>query len=147
MEAADPQAPCSIDRHFVALTTNTQAAAEFGIQRTLGFWDWVGGRFSLWSAIGLPIAIAIGSGNSGRYWAALMRWTPTFSQPLWSNLPVRLGLLDVWYRNFCQFSSRCIAPYSHGLRRLTAYLQQLEMEAMAKASTRMAFGSPAPLHR
>jgi glucose-6-phosphate isomerase len=57
----DPQAPCSIDQHFVALTTNTQAAAEFGIQRTLGFWDWVGGRFSLWSAIGLPIAIAIGS--------------------------------------------------------------------------------------
>ena len=57
----DPGAACSVDAHFVALTTNKKAAAEFGIQRTLGFWDWVGGRFSLWSAIGLPIAIAIGS--------------------------------------------------------------------------------------
>ena len=130
----DPQAPCSIDRHFVALTTNTQAAAEFGIQRTLGFWDWVGGRFSLWSAIGLPIAIAIGS----EQFRALLDGAHAmdahfFTAPLESNLPVRLGLLDIWYRNFCQFSSRCIAPYSHGLRRLTAYLQQLEMESNGKS--------------
>lgn len=130
----DPQAPCSIDRHFVALTTNTQAAAEFGIQRTLGFWDWVGGRFSLWSAIGLPIAIAIGS----EQFRALLDGAHAmdahfFTAPLESNLPVRLGLLDVWYRNFCHFSSRCIAPYSHGLRRLTAYLQQLEMESNGKS--------------
>lgn len=130
----DPQAPCSIDRHFVALTTNTQAAAEFGIQRTLGFWDWVGGRFSLWSAIGLPIAIAIGS----EQFRALLDGAHAmdahfFTEPLENNLPVRLGLLDVWYRNFCHFSSRCIAPYSHGLRRLTAYLQQLEMESNGKS--------------
>jgi glucose-6-phosphate isomerase len=130
----DPQAPCSIDQHFVALTTNTQAAAEFGIQRTLGFWDWVGGRFSLWSAIGLPIAIAIGS----EQFRALLDGAHAmdahfFTAPMESNLPVRLGLLDVWYRNFCQFSSRCIAPYSHGLRRLTAYLQQLEMESNGKS--------------
>ncbi|EHN66698.1 glucose-6-phosphate isomerase [Comamonas testosteroni] len=130
----DPQAPCSIDQHFVALTTNTQAAAEFGIQRTLGFWDWVGGRFSLWSAIGLPIAIAIGS----EQFRALLNGAHAmdahfFTAPMESNLPVRLGLLDVWYRNFCQFSSRCIAPYSHGLRRLTAYLQQLEMESNGKS--------------
>lgn len=130
----DPQAPCSIDRHFVALTTNTQAAAEFGIQRTLGFWDWVGGRFSLWSAIGLPIAIAIGS----EQFRALLDGAHAmdahfFTEPLENNLPVRLGLLDVWYRNFCHFTSRCIAPYSHGLRRLTAYLQQLEMESNGKS--------------
>lgn len=130
----DPQAPCSIDRHFVALTSNTQAAAEFGIQRTLGFWDWVGGRFSLWSAIGLPIAIAIGS----EQFRALLDGAHAmdahfFTEPLETNLPVRLGLLDVWYRNFCHFSSRCIAPYSHGLRRLTAYLQQLEMESNGKS--------------
>jgi len=130
----DPQAPCSIDRHFVALTTNTQAAAEFGIQRTLGFWDWVGGRFSLWSAIGLPIAIAIGS----EQFRALLGGAHAmdahfFTAPMENNLPVRLGLLDVWYRNFCHFSSRCIAPYSHGLRRLTAYLQQLEMESNGKS--------------
>lgn len=135
--SADPQAPCSIDRHFVALTTNTQAAAEFGIQRTLGFWDWVGGRFSLWSAIGLPIAIAIGS----EQFRALLNGAHAmdahfFTAPMENNLPVRLGLLDVWYRNFCHFSSRCIAPYSHGLRRLTAYLQQLEMESNGKSTNK-----------
>ncbi|WP_043003553.1 glucose-6-phosphate isomerase [Comamonas testosteroni] len=130
----DPQAPCSIDRHFVALTTNTQAAAEFGIQRTLGFWDWVGGRFSLWSAIGLPIAIAIGSEQFRALLAGAHAMDAHFfTEPLKNNLPVRLGLLDVWYRNFCHFSSRCIAPYSHGLRRLTAYLQQLEMESNGKS--------------
>lgn len=129
----DPQAHCSIDQHFIALTTNVEAAKEFGIQRSLGFWDWVGGRFSLWSAIGLPIAIAIGS----KQFRALLDGAHAmdahfFTAPLKSNLPVRLGLLDVWHRNFCQFSSRCIAPYSHGLRRLTAYLQQLEMESNGK---------------
>lgn len=133
----DPQAACSIDRHFVALTTNVQAAADFDIRRTLGFWDWVGGRFSLWSAIGLPVAIAIGAAQ----FRALLDGAHAmdahfFSSGLEGNLPLRLGLLDVWYRDFCGFSSRCIAPYSHGLRRLTAYLQQLEMESNGKGVTR-----------
>ena len=132
-----PEADCSIDQHFVALTTNKNAAAGFGIQRTLGFWDWVGGRFSLWSAIGLPIAIAIGS----EQFRAMLDGAHAmdahfFEAPLAENLPVRLGLLDVWYRDFCGLSSRCIAPYSHGLRRLTAYLQQLEMESNGKSVTR-----------
>ncbi|WP_447915046.1 glucose-6-phosphate isomerase [Delftia acidovorans] len=133
----DPQAACSIDRHFVALTTNVHAAADFGIRRTLGFWDWVGGRFSLWSAIGLPVAIAIGAAQ----FRALLDGAHAmdahfFSSGVEGNLPLRLGLLDVWYRDFCGFSSRCIAPYSHGLRRLTAYLQQLEMESNGKGVTR-----------
>ncbi|KZK25842.1 glucose-6-phosphate isomerase [Delftia sp. GW456-R20] len=133
----DPQAACSIDRHFVALTTNVQAAADFGIRRTLGFWDWVGGRFSLWSAIGLPVAIAIGAAQ----FRALLDGAHAmdahfFSSGVEGNLPLRLGLLDVWYRDFCGLSSRCIAPYSHGLRRLTAYLQQLEMESNGKGVTR-----------
>lgn len=133
----DPQAACSIDRHFVALTTNVQAAADFGIRRTLGFWDWVGGRFSLWSAIGLPVAIAIGAAQ----FRALLDGAHAmdahfFSSGVEGNLPLRLGLLDVWYRDFCGFASRCIAPYSHGLRRLTAYLQQLEMESNGKGVTR-----------
>ncbi|WP_373832618.1 glucose-6-phosphate isomerase [Delftia acidovorans] len=133
----DAQAACSIDRHFVALTTNVQAAADFGIRRTLGFWDWVGGRFSLWSAIGLPVAIAIGAAQ----FRALLDGAHAmdahfFSSGVEGNLPLRLGLLDVWYRDFCGFSSRCIAPYSHGLRRLTAYLQQLEMESNGKGVTR-----------
>ncbi len=135
--SVDPQAPCSINQHFVALTTNQQAAAEFGIQRTLGFWDWVGGRFSLWSAIGLPIAIAIGSMQFRTMLAGAHAMDAHFfTSPLEKNLPVHLGLLDVWYRDFCQFSSRCIAPYSHGLRRLTAYLQQLEMESNGKSVTK-----------
>lgn len=128
---------CNIDRHFVALTTNTEAAAAFGISRTLGFWDWVGGRFSLWSAIGLPIAIAIGATQFRRLLqGAHAMDVHFFTAPDAQNLPMRLGLLDVWNRNFCGFSSRCIAPYSHGLRRLTAYLQQLEMESNGKRVTR-----------
>jgi glucose-6-phosphate isomerase len=79
----DPQAACSIDRHFVALTTNVQAAADFGIRRTLGFWDWVGGRFSLWSAIGLPMAIAIGAAQFRALLAGPCHGRAFFSPP-WS---------------------------------------------------------------
>lgn len=135
--SADPAAACSIDAHFVALTTNTAAAAQFGISRTLGFWDWVGGRFSLWSAIGLPIAIAIGASQFRQMLqGAHAMDAHFFGAPSAHNLPMRLGLLDVWNRNFCGFGSRCIAPYSHGLRRFTAYLQQLEMESNGKSVTR-----------
>ena len=133
----DASAPCSIDRHFVALTTNVAAAAEFGISRTLGFWDWVGGRFSLWSAIGLPVAIAIGAEHFRQLLQGAHEMDAHFfTAPMGANLPLRLGLLDVWYRSFCGYSSRCIAPYSHGLRRLTAYLQQLEMESNGKSVTK-----------
>ncbi len=124
---------CAIADHFIALTTNVAAAAAFGIRRTLGFWDWVGGRYSLWSAIGLPIAIAVGATHFRALLAGAHAMDAHFvTAPLARNLPVRLGLLDIWYRNFHGFGSRCIAPYSHGLRRLTAYLQQLEMESNGK---------------
>jgi glucose-6-phosphate isomerase len=120
-------------RHFVGVTTNLEAAAAFGIERTFGFWDWVGGRFSLWSAIGLPIAVAIGAEEFRGLLAGAHAMDLHFAQaPLESNLPVQLGLLDVWYRNFFGFSSRCMAPYHQGLRRLPAYLQQLEMESNGK---------------
>ena len=120
-------------RHFAALTTNIAAARDFGITTTFGFWDWVGGRFSLWSAIGLPIAIAVGAKAFQELLAGAHAMDGHFfNTPLQSNLPVRLGLLDIWYRNFHGFTSRCIAPYSHGLRRLSAYLQQLEMESNGK---------------
>ena len=134
---ADPQAPVSIARHFIALTSNVAAAQAFGITRYLEFADWVGARFSLWSAIGLPVAIAIGQEQFRDLLAGAHAMdTHFFSAPMAQNLPLRLGLLDVWYRNFCGLGSRCIAPYSHGLRRLTAYLQQLEMESNGKAVTR-----------
>ena len=122
-----------IYRHFAALTTNIAAAAEFGITTTFGFWDWVGGRYSLWSAIGLPIAIAIGALGFRELLLGAHQMDEHFrSAPLAQNLPVRLGLLDVWYRNFHGFRSRGLAPYSHALRRLPAYLQQLEMESNGK---------------
>jgi glucose-6-phosphate isomerase len=122
-----------ISRHFAALTTNVAAANAFGISTTFGFWDWVGGRYSLWSAIGLPIAIAIGAQGFKDMLAGASAMDAHFrTAPLESNLPVKLGLLDVWYRNFHGFTSRCVAPYHSALKRLPAYLQQLEMESNGK---------------
>ncbi|NGM90766.1 glucose-6-phosphate isomerase, partial [Parapusillimonas sp. SGNA-6] len=94
---------------------------------------WVGGRYSLWSAIGLPIALAIGADGFRRLLAGAHAMDEHFrTAPLAQNLPVRLGLLDVWYRNFHRFASRSIAPYHSALQRLPAYLQQLEMESNGK---------------
>jgi len=127
------QGGTDIARHFVATTTNVAAAAEFGITTTFGFWDWVGGRFSLWSAIGLPIAIAIGAAGFRELLAGAHAMDRHFAETaLEANLPVLLGLIDVWYRNFHGFGSRSVAPYHQGLRRLPAYLQQLEMESNGK---------------
>ena len=129
----DAQGGTEVSRHFAALTTNVQAAAAMGIGTTFGFWDWVGGRYSLWSAIGLPLAIAIGTAGFKGLLAGAHAMDQHFqSAPLAQNLPVRLGLLDVWYRNFLGYSSRSIAPYHSALRRLPAYLQQLEMESNGK---------------
>jgi glucose-6-phosphate isomerase len=122
-----------VGRHFCALTSNVAAAAEFGITTTVGFWDWVGGRYSMWSAIGLPVAIAIGPVRFRELLAGAHAMDEHFRQtPLEQNLPVQLALLDVWYRNFHGYSSRSVAPYHSGLRRMQAYLQQLEMESNGK---------------
>jgi len=122
-----------IARHFAALTTNVAAAKAFGIDTTFGFWDWVGGRYSMWSAIGLPIALAIGAEGFRGLLAGAHAMDEHFrTAPLEQNLPVRLGLLDVWYRNFHRFTTRSIAPYHSALKRLPAYLQQLEMESNGK---------------
>ena len=120
-------------KHFVATTTHVKAAAEFGIRTTFGFWDWVGGRYSLWSAIGLPIALAIGADHFRDLLSGAHAMDRHFAEtPLAKNLPVLLGLIDVWHRNFHGFGSRSVAPYHQGLRRLPAYLQQLEMESNGK---------------
>jgi glucose-6-phosphate isomerase len=93
----------------------------------------VGGRYSLWSAIGLPIAIAVGAANFRALLDGAHAMDRHFAQaPLAQNLPVLMGLLDVWYRNFHGFTSRSVAPYHQGLKRLPAYLQQLEMESNGK---------------
>ncbi|SEL69500.1 glucose-6-phosphate isomerase [Roseateles sp. YR242] len=131
------QGGTDIARHFAATTSNAKAAAEFGIETTFGFWDWVGGRYSLWSVIGLPIAIAVGPDNFKALLSGAHAMDEHFRQaPLAANLPVLLGLLDVWYRNFHGFTSRSVAPYHQGLRRLPAYLQQLEMESNGKGVDR-----------
>lgn len=131
------QGGTDLARHFVATTSNKEAAAKFGITTTFEFWDWVGGRFSLWSAIGLPIALALGR----EQFRALLDGAHAMDQhfataPSEQNLPLWLGLMDVWNRNFKGYTSRCVAPYHHGLRRLPAYLQQLVMESNGKGVDR-----------
>ena len=127
------QGGTDVARHFVALTTQVDAAKALGITTTFGFWDWVGGRYSLWSSIGLPLAISIGAAGFRGLLAGGHAMDEHFrTAPLEVNLPVRLGVLDVWYRNFHGFTSRCVAPYHAGLRRWAAYLQQLEMESNGK---------------
>ena len=127
------QGGTDVARHFVALSANASAAAAFGAGRCFGFDDGVGGRFSLWSPIGLSIAIAAGTPAFQALLAGAHAMDRHFAEaPLPRSLPVQLALLDLWYRNFHGFSSRCVAPYHHGLRRLPAYLQQLEMESNGK---------------
>jgi len=129
----EAQGGTEVSRHFAALTSNEEAAAKFGIQTCFGFWDWVGGRYSLWSAIGLPLAIAIGAEKFREFLAGAHAMDQHFLHAdATQNLPIRLGLLDVWYRNFLNYTSRCIAPYHSALKRFAPYLQQLEMESNGK---------------
>ncbi len=123
-------------RHFIAVSSNNAAAVAFGIREENIFpmWDWVGGRYSLWSAIGLPIALAIGMSNfkellSGAYTMDQHFQTAPFEQ----NMPVLLGLLGVWYGNFWGAQSHAILPYDHYLRNITKHLQQLDMESNGKS--------------
>ena len=134
-DAADLPAPLQqlMAQRFVGVTSNKEAASRFGIQTTFTFKDWVGGRFSLWSSIGLSIAIAIGAQHFQALLAGAHEMDTHFRTADFAhNLPVRLALQDIWYRNFHGFTNRTIAPYSHNLRRLPAYLQQLEMESNGK---------------
>ncbi|TDQ83326.1 glucose-6-phosphate isomerase [Dongia mobilis] len=129
----------AVDRHFVAVSTNIEAVRAFGIdpQRMFRFWDWVGGRYSLWSAIGLSIVLAIGPAKFRDLLAGAADMDRHFLEaPLQENLPVILGLLQVWHRNFCGHATQAILPYAQDLWRLPAYLQQLEMESNGKSVTR-----------
>jgi len=127
-----------IAKHFVAVSSNVKAATEFGIAEDNIFpmWDWVGGRYSLWSAIGLPISLALGFDNfKGLLEGAYDMDTHFNTAPLEQNLPVLLGLLGVWYRNFFDAQSQVLLPYYHYLRGLPAYVQQLDMESNGKQVT------------
>ena len=123
-------------RHFVAVTTNTEAALAFGIaaDNLLPMWDWVGGRFSVWSAIGLPIALRLGIDSFRQLLAGANAMDRHFQNAeLADNLPVLLALLNVWYRGFFDSHSQAVVPYCERLRLLPAYLQQLSMESLGKS--------------
>lgn len=125
-------------KHFVAVSTNTQAVRDFGIDEAnmFPFWDWVGGRYSVWCAIGLPVMIAIGHENFSRFLAGGHAMDQHFrTAPLEKNMPVLLAMLGVWYRNFFKFPSQSIAPYSQDMNRFTAHMQQLDMESNGKSIT------------
>ncbi|MEY5100896.1 MAG: hypothetical protein RJA36_3615 [Pseudomonadota bacterium] len=118
---------------FVAVTSRPERAAAMGLARVLHMPEGVGGRFSLWSAVGLPLAVAMGAEGFRQLLRGAAEMDAHFAQaPLHANLPVWLGLLDVWNSTFLNLPSRCVVPYHHGLRRLPAYLQQLEMESNGK---------------
>ncbi|MGN6487238.1 MAG: glucose-6-phosphate isomerase [Devosia sp.] len=124
--------------HFAALSTNLAACADFGIKsdRIFGFWDWVGGRYSVWSAIGLPVAIAVGYENFEAFLRGAYEMDRHFLEtPLERNLPVIMGLLGVWYRNAWGFATHAVLPYDQRLSRFTAYLQQQDMESNGKSVT------------
>jgi len=128
----------AVARHFSAVTTNTAAAGKFGIARDnmFGFWDWVGGRYSLTSAIGLSLMIAIGEDGFRDLLAGSHAMDRHFREtPLEQNLPVLMGMLTVWYNNFFQAHSQVVLPYSRSLKKFPAYLQQLAMESNGKQTT------------
>ncbi|MCS3471167.1 glucose-6-phosphate isomerase [Pseudomonas sp. JUb42] len=123
-------------KHFIAVSSNNAAAVAFGIREENIFpmWDWVGGRYSLWSAIGLPIALAIGMSNFKELLSGAYTMDQHFqSAPFEQNMPVLLALLGVWYGNFWGAQSHAILPYDHYLRNITKHLQQLDMESNGKS--------------
>ncbi len=129
----------AVGRHFVAVSTARDEVAKFGIdpENMFGFWDWVGGRYSLWSAIGLPIACMIGMDHFTELLAGAHIADQHFATaPLESNAPVILGLLGVWYTDFFGAESHAVLPYDQYLHRLPAYLQQADMESNGKGVDR-----------
>ncbi|WFD34815.1 glucose-6-phosphate isomerase [Malassezia cuniculi] len=128
-----------VSKHFVALSTNTSAVSEFGIatENMFRFWDWVGGRYSLWSAIGLSIALAIGFENFRELLLGAHSMDVHFKEtPLKDNLPVTLALLGVWYNNFHNAQTHAILPYDQYLHKFADYFQQGDMESNGKFITK-----------
>jgi glucose-6-phosphate isomerase len=134
----DELGPDAVGRHFVAVSTNADAVADFGIDTSnmFQFWDWVGGRYSLWSAVGLSLMLAVGPDAFDELLAGAHEVDEHLrSAPLDRNLPVLMGLLGVWYTNFFGACSHAVLPYAQELARFPAYLQQLEMESNGKSVT------------
>jgi glucose-6-phosphate isomerase len=130
--------PAAVSRHFVAVSTNAEKVAAFGIDpaNMFGFWDWVGGRYSYPSAIGLSLMVAIGPDHFGELLAGFHLMDEHFrTTPFERNLPVLLGLLGIWYIDFFGAETQAVLPYSQYLERFPAYLQQLDMESNGKSVT------------
>jgi len=137
----------AVRNHFVAVSTNAEQVTEFGIdtENMFGFWDWVGGRYSLWSAIGLPIALAVGFERFEELLAGAHDMDEHFrTAPLEQNLPVLLGMLGVWYIDFADAATHAILPYDQYLEYFSAYFQQGDMESNGKHVTRD--GARVPYH-
>jgi glucose-6-phosphate isomerase len=128
----------AVGHHFCAVSTALDKVSAFGIgaDRVFGFWDWVGGRYSIWSAIGLPLMIAIGSENFSEFLAGGHAIDTHFREaPVRENIPMLLGLIGYYHRNVLGYPSRAILPYDQRLTRFPAYLQQLDMESNGKSVT------------
>ena len=135
---ADALGEAAVQHHFAAVSTALDKVAAFGIdsERVFGFWDWVGGRYSIWSAIGLPLMIAIGPENFGKFLDGAHAMDNHFRQaPFRENLPMLLGLIGFYHRNVLGYPTRAILPYDQRLSRFPAYLQQLDMESNGKGVT------------
>ena len=135
----------AVSDHFAAVSTNLVKVREFGVDgaKVFGFWDWVGGRYSVWSSIGLPLAIAIGAEHFDDFLRGGHDIDAHFrSAPVGENIPMLMGLLSVWNRNVCGHATQAVIPYDQRLSRFPAYLQQLQMESNGKGVT--IDGSPAP---
>jgi len=133
------QAEEHVSKHFVALSTNTEAVSAFGItqENTFRFWDWVGGRFSLWSAIGLSIACAVGYDKFEELLRGAEAMDKHFRhEPLRTNIPTQMALLSIWYTNFFGAQTNAVLPYDQYLRLLPDFLQQLQMESNGKSTDR-----------
>lgn len=131
--------PSAVARHFVAISTNAGAVAAFGIdtQNMFEFWDWVGGRYSLWSAIGLSIILGIGYDHFEQLLAGAAAADEHFrTAPFEDNIPVMMGLLGVWYNNFFDAETHAILPYDQYMHRFAAYFQQGDMESNGKSTDR-----------
>ncbi|MCX8278636.1 glucose-6-phosphate isomerase [Phyllobacterium sp. 0TCS1.6C] len=135
---ADALGEKAVAKHFAAVSTALDKVDAFGIpsDRIFGFWDWVGGRYSVWSAIGLPVMIAIGPENFGRFLDGAHAMDEHFRKAApTENLPFMLGLVGYWHRAISGYTSRAVIPYDQRLGRLPAYLQQLDMESNGKSVT------------
>ena len=138
----------AIARHFVAVSTNRKLVTEFGVaeENIFDMWDWVGGRFSLWSAIGLPIVLSLGYERFKELLQGAYEMDQHFKQaPLAENAPVMLALIGIWNRNFLNYTAQALLPYDQCLHRFPAYMQQAEMESNGKsvnwAGEQISYGS------